>query len=316
MTGAAEKGDGVTEEAKDLSRLRLGTAPDSWGVWFPSHPNQVPWNQFLDEAAAAGYKWIELGPYGYLPTDPAQLREELAGRDLRLSGGTVITGLQRGQEGLRQALDDCRASARLVAALGARHLVVIPEPYRAEDGTLTWSRDLTPDEWADFMRGLSTLSRSIAEEFDVRCRFHPHADTHVATGEAVERLLHDTPEETVSLCLDTGHVAYCGGDNAKLVQSYPSRIGYVHLKAVDPAVRRRVQEEDLPFAKAVALGVMVEPPHGEPAMPGLLSQLEGLGVDLFTIVEQDMFPCRPDAPLPIAMRTRRFLGSCGLGPVD
>ena len=52
----------------DLSRLRLGTAPDSWGVWFPDDPHQVPWHQFLDEAAAAGYTLVELGPFGYLPT--------------------------------------------------------------------------------------------------------------------------------------------------------------------------------------------------------------------------------------------------------
>jgi len=45
----------------DLSRLRLGTAPDSWGVWFPDDPHQVPWHQFLDEVVQGGYQWIELG---------------------------------------------------------------------------------------------------------------------------------------------------------------------------------------------------------------------------------------------------------------
>ncbi|TDC15366.1 2-keto-myo-inositol dehydratase, partial [Streptomyces sp. 8K308] len=36
-----------------------------------------------------------------------------------------------------------------------------------------------------------------------------------------------------------------------------------------------------------------------------------LGTDLFAIVEQDMYPCPPDQPLPIAHRTRHFLASCG-----
>ncbi|MEY3973218.1 MAG: hypothetical protein RJA71_530, partial [Actinomycetota bacterium] len=49
-------------------QIRVGTAPDSWGVWFPSEPHQVPWDRFLDEVVEAGYHWIELGPYGYLPT--------------------------------------------------------------------------------------------------------------------------------------------------------------------------------------------------------------------------------------------------------
>src|SRR6202035_2687135 len=51
--------------AADLAKapatgLRIGTAPDSWGVWFPDHPRQVPWQRFLDEVQAAGYHWIEL----------------------------------------------------------------------------------------------------------------------------------------------------------------------------------------------------------------------------------------------------------------
>ena len=48
--------------SRDLSRLQLGTAPDSWGVWFPRDPHQVDWKQYLDDVANAGYIWTELGP--------------------------------------------------------------------------------------------------------------------------------------------------------------------------------------------------------------------------------------------------------------
>jgi hypothetical protein len=71
--------------APALANLRLGTAPDSWGVWFPDDPKQVPWHQFLNEAAAAGYTAVELGPFGYLPTEPEQLRDELGRRGLPFS---------------------------------------------------------------------------------------------------------------------------------------------------------------------------------------------------------------------------------------
>ena len=50
--------------------IGLGTAPDSWGVWFPDDPRQTPWRRFLDEVVTAGYSITELGPFGYLPTDP------------------------------------------------------------------------------------------------------------------------------------------------------------------------------------------------------------------------------------------------------
>src|ERR671926_892464 len=74
-----------------LDRIRVGSAPDSWGVWFPDDSQQVPWQRFLDEVAEAGYEWIELGPYGYLPTDPARLRDEVGKRNLSVSAGTCFT---------------------------------------------------------------------------------------------------------------------------------------------------------------------------------------------------------------------------------
>src|SRR5436189_6203325 len=76
-------------EARGHARLRLGTCPDSWGVWFADDPLQTPWQRFLDELAGVGYQWLELGPYGYLPTDPAQLTDELEKRGLRVSGQAV-----------------------------------------------------------------------------------------------------------------------------------------------------------------------------------------------------------------------------------
>ncbi|MEJ3652251.1 TIM barrel protein [Actinomycetes bacterium KLBMP 9759] len=298
-----------------MERLRLGTAPDSWGVWFADDPNQVPWDRFLDEAAAAGYEWIELGPYGYLPTDPERLRDELGRRNLRLSGGTVFTGLHRGADALDQAVEDCRREAELLAALGARHLVLLPEGYTDLDGRITQPVELAAEQWHDLTDGMSTLARTLHQEFDVELVFHPHADSHVDTQPRVERFLHDTDPEHVALCLDTGHIAYCGGDNLAIIEAFPDRIGYVHLKQVDPVVAARARAEELGFAQAVALGAMVEPPTGVPAMPPLLDALARLDVDLFAIVEQDLYPCEKDVPLPIAARTATYLGGCGLGPV-
>lgn len=60
---------------------------------------------------------------------------------------------------------------------------------------------------------------------------------------------------------------------------------------------------------------MTEPPRGIPDMPPLLAEIERLGVDVFAIVEQDMYPCDPGSPLPIAQRTRSYLRSCGVPAV-
>jgi inosose dehydratase len=58
---------------------------------------------------------------------------------------------------------------------------------------------------------------------------------------------------------------------------------------------------------------MCEPPRGLPELPPVLDALADLGVELFAIVEQDLYPCAPDTPLPIAERTLAYLKTHGGG---
>ena len=300
------------DRAASWPRLRLGSAPDSWGVWFATDSRQTPWSRFLDELVEAGYHWLELGPYGYLPTDPTQLCDEIGGRGLELSGGTVAGALHRSGDWTGD-LEAARRVAALVHAAGARYLVYLPEMYRDSSGRFNGPTELSSEEWRRLVTRLDELGRIVRDELGVSLVVHPHADSHVASPEQVERLLADTTADAVSLCLDTGHISYCGGDNLDLIERFGERIGYVHLKQVDPVLLARVRAERLSFTDAVRLGVMCEPPRGIPAMEPLVDALGSLDADLFAIVEQDLYPCDPDVPLPIARRTRRYLGYCGLG---
>ena len=200
--------------APALANLRLGTAPDSWGVWFPDDPKQVPWHRFLDEAAAAGYTAVELGPFGYLPTEPEQLRGELGRRGLILSGATAGTALHRGPGALSEALEECRRVAALVAALDAPYLITLPAMFTdLYTGELLEPAELTSEQWKSLGDGHTELGRALLEEFGVRQMFHPHADAHVESEASIDRFLEVTDPGSVSLCLDTGHIAYGGGDN-------------------------------------------------------------------------------------------------------
>ncbi|WP_369215411.1 sugar phosphate isomerase/epimerase family protein [Streptomyces flavofungini] len=295
-----------------LSRIRIGSAPDSWGVWFPEDPQQVPWRRFLDEVADSGYEWIELGPYGYLPTDPAELAAETGRRGLKVSAGTVFTGLHHGPAVWEKTWAHVADNAALAQAMGAGHLVVIPSFWRDDKtGTVLEDRVLTPGQWRELTTQTERLAHEVRERYGLRVVVHPHADTHIDTEENVTRFLDATDPDLVSLCLDTGHYAYCGGDSVKLIETYGERIGYLHLKQVDPEILAGVRAREVPFGPAVARGVMCEPPTGVPALEPVLAAAQRLGVELFAIVEQDMYPCAPDKPLPIARRTRAFLRSCG-----
>src|SRR5436305_3783833 len=104
--------------------VRIGSAPDSWGVWFASDPKQTPWSRYLDEVAEAGYEWTELGPYGYLPTDPEVLWGELDRRGLKMTASFAMAHLEDPADWPnleRQAT----GGGELAAALGGRFLVLI-----------------------------------------------------------------------------------------------------------------------------------------------------------------------------------------------
>lgn len=298
------------------ARIRIGSAPDSWGVWFAEDPRQTPAERFLDEVAAAGYRWLEIGPYGYLPTDARELGEQLENRGLEVSAGTVFSALHR-PDSWDAVWEQVTGVAALTRALGGRHIVVIPDLYRDHrTGADLESRHLTAEQWQRLTRGTEELGRRIAEEYGLALQFHPHADSHVGHQDEIERFVESTDSAHVNLCLDTGHVSYYGGDNLDLITRYPDRIGYLHLKQVDPVVVAQVAAEDLTFPEAVRRGVMVEPPRGVPDIGAVLAAVEGLDTDIYAIVEQDMYPCDPADPLPIAVRTRTYLGGCGVRAVD
>jgi inosose dehydratase len=304
----------ATERAGPTRRgFRVGSAPDSWGVWFPSDPRQTPWIRFLDEIARAGYQWIELGPYGYLPTDADALRSELGARGLRLAGGTVGGPLHR-REVLQVVQSQMLDVARLASALGAEHIVFLPAMYRdLIDGRQLEPAVLDADQWRSLIDGADHLARVLRAETGMRFTFHPHAESHVETEEQIQRFLADTDPEFVGLCLDTGHVAYTHGDAPRLLREYADRTWYVHLKAVDPQVLAQVEAEQLSFADAVKRDVMCEPGLGVPAIDDLIPALQSLPTETFVIVEQDLYPCEFDRPYPIAARTRKTLHASGIG---
>lgn len=293
--------------------LRVGTAPDSWGVWNADDPLQTPASRFLDEVQAAGYHWIELGPYGYLPTDPSELSDALAAHDLQLSAGTVFTGLHRGPDAFDEAWEQVKKVVGLSTSAGAHHVVVIPELWeRGADGRVSGSRTFSEDEWKHFTAGHDRLGRALLEEFGVSQQFHSHAESPIGTYNEVARLLNETDPAYTNLCLDTGHFAYYLGDCVRLIDAFPDRIGYLHLKQVDPDLLADVLKNEISFVDAVPLGIMTEPPHGVPDFAPILERVARIDPEIFAIVEQDLYPVTSfDVPLPIATRTRQHLQTCG-----
>ncbi len=58
--------------------IQVGNAPCSWGVIENVEGSRGGYAQVIDEMQATGYAGTELGDWGFMPTDPEELRAELA----------------------------------------------------------------------------------------------------------------------------------------------------------------------------------------------------------------------------------------------
>lgn len=294
---------------------RVGIAPDSWGVWNPVDPAQPGPQQYLREVAEAGFRWTELGPFGYLSTDVAQLRDDFAQHDLALSAGTVFTGLHRGDAEVELAWEAVREVAAVVQGLGGESVITIPELWQRDaHGAVVSGREFDAAEWTHFYAGHDEIGRRLLEEFGLTQQFHSHAESPIGSYLEVVRLLEHTDPRYTNLCLDTGHLAYYFGDSVRLIREHPDRIGYLHLKQVAPDLLAHVLKNDISFADAVRQGVMVEPPLGLPDYGPILAEAALHNPNIFAIIEQDMYPVGDFAlPLQIAKRTHAYIANCG-GP--
>jgi len=293
-------------------KITIGSAPDNWGVWFPSDPLQTPWQRFLDELVEAGYEWTELGPYGYLPTDLLTLRAELGRRGVKVTGSFALSALsdQTAWPGLDQQVLGVGA---LLAELDAKFLVLIDTPY-TDERTHQPLRAPRLDEsgWQRLLEATNRVADTARTKFGLQLVFHPHAETNVEYEDQIERLLADT-DDSLKLCFDTGHHAYRGGDPVAFMRKHHARIPYLHIKSVDAAIQRRVEAEHIPFGKAVGMDMFCELAHGVVDFAAFRDVLREINYEGWAIVEQDMYPAPFDKPLPIATRNRAYLREMGLG---
>ena len=290
-------------------RLTIGIAPDSWGVWFAKDDRQVNWERYLQEVASLGMRHTELGPFGYMPTDPARLAQELGSRGMSVVAGGVMFDIEDPQA-WAAVRPEAESVCRLLAEMQAPMLILIDDVHTdLKSGERRLAQELSEREWSRLLDGVARV-QELADSHGLRCGFHPHADTHVQSEPQIERLLADSPD--LGLCLDVGHHAYCGGDPVPFYRRHHERVCHLHLKSVDPAVLAKVRERRGAFGPAVAEGVFVEPELGLVDFYALHDALVECEYEGFAIIEQDMYPAPPEKPLPIARRTLAQLAEVGI----
>ncbi|WP_321852320.1 TIM barrel protein [Burkholderia diffusa] len=299
------------------SNYRLANAPCSWGVDFADRPENPAWTRVLDEAAAAGFAAIDLGPVGYLPTDPARLERELAGRNLSLSAGGLFDPLTN-DAALPKVLDKTRRTCEILKALGSPRLVII-DCVSTERGRTAGQSAAAPrlsdEEWSAMMRRIIQIALIARDEFGVKSYVHPHAGCYIEFEDEVDRAMADLPEDLVGLCVDTGHSAYAGIDPVKLIERYGSRIGHMHFKNIDREVHAQCIAEGVDFFSAIAWGIFCPLGKGVVDFVAVRDALDRIGYKGLAVVEQDVDPSGAASPFDNARESYDYLESVGIAPV-
>jgi len=291
--------------------IKVGNAPVSWGVMeVEGWGEQVPYRKVLDEIVKAGYTGTELGPYGYLPTEPNELKSELSARGLQLVASFVPLPLahpERHEAGYQEAMKVAQLLSRSSA-----HLIVLADEMSAArmavSGRVDEARDGMSDSHWD---GAAQIIRRISEdcrELGLSAVFHHHAGTFVETPKEIARLCESTDAELLGLCLDTGHYLFGGGDPVDAVRLYGNRIRHLHLKDVQLPVLEAAQRDEVGFLEAVRRGVFCELGEGAVDLNKVIRDMNAVGYSGWAIVEQDVDTSNPDVkPLESAIRSRQYL---------
>jgi len=298
--------------------IRVANAPCSWGILeFDAPAVRMPAAQVLNELAAAGYSGTELGDWGFLPTEPAALADEVGRRGLALVGGFVPVGLADAAAA-RAGLDTAvRTATLLAAAAGSNALIVLSDdnasvPTRtARAGRIRPEDGLRPDQWDAFAARAQNVADVVADAAGLRTVFHHHCAGFVETPLEIDALLTRTDPARLGLCLDTGHLTYGGGDPVTAVRQYGDRIWHVHLKDCDERVAADARRHGWDYHAAVARGIFCELGRGSVDFPAVRDALADRHYNGWMVVEQDVRPGL-GTPAASAARNRAYLRTIGL----
>lgn len=297
--------------------LRIASAPVSWGITESiAFPPEYPYSRVLDEIAEAGYAATELGPYGFLPTDPSALRQELQQRNLELCSAFVAFPLGK-IETHGNGFAHIERTAVLTRQASCRLLILSDEVCAERSATAGRTAEATRHSWSDSEWQIATQAirrvTQLCTSHGMEVAFHHHVGTHVETPDEIDRLLTMFSGDELGLCLDTGHCVYGGGNPIDLLERYGKRVLCVHLKDISTSLLNSARSKKLDFHAGVRHGVFARLGEGNIDVTRVLEALRDLQFQGWVVVEQDVLAGGrgADTPSANASAARRFLSQLG-----
>jgi inosose dehydratase len=298
--------------------LKVANAPCSWGVLeFDLEGKAMGCSYVLDEMIETGYVGTELGDWGFMPTDPVQLKHEIHTRGLTLLGAFVPVML-KDPSAHATGVETAVRTARLLAEVeGKPPLIVLADdngkiPERTQNaGRIHTEYGLNAVEWQIAAEGAEKVALAVRQETSLRTVFHHHCAGFVETPAEIDTLMRLTNPSLLGLCLDTGHYCFGGGDPLACLRQNSDRIWHVHFKDCQPEVAARSRQEGWDYFTSVRNGIFCELGKGEIDFSAIKTELDMMGYDGWIVVEQDVLPGM-GSPKESARRNRQFLASIGI----
>ena len=298
--------------------IKIANAPCSWGALEFDMDGKAPdYLQVLSEMKETGYEGTELGDWGFMPTDPVELKKTLLDYDLNLLGAFVPAALSDPKEHIK-GKELALKTAQLMYDTGFKDAFIVladdngTVDYRTKNaGRITAEMGLSKESWKTFSAGANMVAGAVKEKFGMRTVIHHHCGGFVETPHEIDRLLQETDLDLLGLCLDTGHYAFGGGDPVEALETYYPRIWHIHFKDYDPDVGRQVAEKNLDYFQAVEAGVFCELGKGNVDFESVVEILNNKGYEGWIVVEQDVLPGM-GSPRDCAAHNRGYIKSLGL----
>ena len=308
------------ESFNAVKMIKIANAPCSWGALefdLEEKSEEMGFEQVLDEIKATGYAGTELGDWGFMPTSPEELRKQIKKRGLELLGAFVPVNLKDKKQH-QQGISDALKVAKLMYEAGFENALIVLADDNGKDsqrtqnaGRISSGMELDENQWRDFANGTDQIAKMVKEIYGIKTVFHHHCGGFIETPKEIDRLMTLTDPNLVGLCLDTGHYAFGGGDPSRALEEYSNRIWHVHFKDFDPDAAMESKEVNGDYFDAIKKGVFCKLGKGSVDFQTIVNQLNGLGYDKWSVVEQDILPGMGH-PKICAQSNRDYIKTLGL----
>ena len=291
------------------SRVRLAVAPIAWSNDdMPELGGQTPLETCLAESRAAGFCGTELG--GKFPRDARVLAPLLRQHGLALASGW-FSGLLYESQSTDEEMRRMRGQLTCFAELGTKILFYADTSSSVQakiDAPLSTRPRMSAEGRRGYGERLTAIAERMKSEYGVAMAYHHHMGTLIETEEEVDWLMANTGE-AVGLLVDSGHIAFAGGDPTRLLQRHAARARYIHCKDLRAEPLAAARAQDWSFMRAVLEGVFTVPGDGCLDFQSYLAAAAAANYCGWLVVEAEQDPAKAP-PLQYARMGGEHLKKC------